>query len=66
MRANRSQGCLFEIENAKVERCLISLNMDRLISTNNTCAEEDLRCLGEDKLRAIRSYTKFFAGTDPA
>jgi len=29
-------------------------------------AEEDLRGLGEDKLRAIRSYAKFFAGTDPA
>jgi len=28
--------------------------------------EEDLRGLGEDKLRAIRSYAKFFAGTDPA
>jgi hypothetical protein len=28
--------------------------------------EEDLRDLGEDKLRAIRSYAKFFAGTDPA
>ena len=27
--------------------------------------EEDLRGLGEDKLRAIRSYVKFFAGTDP-
>ena len=29
-------------------------------------AEEDLRGLGEDKLRAIRSYAKFFAGMDPA
>ena len=28
--------------------------------------EEDLRGLGEDKLRAIRSYAKFFAGRDPA
>jgi hypothetical protein len=28
--------------------------------------EEDLRGLGEDKLRAIRSYAKFFAGTDPS
>jgi hypothetical protein len=28
--------------------------------------EEDLRGLGEDKLRAIRSCAKFFAGTDPA
>jgi hypothetical protein len=28
--------------------------------------EEDLRGLGEDKLRAIRSYATFFAGTDPA
>ena len=28
--------------------------------------EEDLRGLGEDKLRAIRSYAKFFAGTDTA
>lgn len=28
--------------------------------------DEDLRGLGEDKLRAIRSYAKFFAGTDPA
>ena len=28
--------------------------------------EEDLHGLGEDKLRAIRSYAKFFAGTDPA
>jgi Photoprotection regulator fluorescence recovery protein len=28
--------------------------------------EEDLRGLGEDKLRAIRSYAKFFAGTDQA
>jgi hypothetical protein len=28
--------------------------------------EEDLRGLGEDKLRAIRSYAKFFAGTDDA
>jgi len=28
--------------------------------------EEDLRGLGEDKMRAIRSYAKFFAGTDPA
>ena len=28
--------------------------------------EEGLRGLGEDKLRAIRSYAKFFAGTDPA
>jgi hypothetical protein len=27
--------------------------------------EEDLRGLGEDKLRAIRSYAKFFAGTIP-
>jgi len=29
-------------------------------------AEEDLRGLAEDKLQAIRSYAKFFAGTDPA
>ena len=28
--------------------------------------EEDLRGLGEDKLRAIRSYATYFAGTDPA
>ena len=28
--------------------------------------EEDLRGLGEDKLRAIRSYAKFFAEADPA
>jgi Photoprotection regulator fluorescence recovery protein len=28
--------------------------------------EGDLRGLGEDKLRAIRSYAKFFAGTAPA
>ena len=28
--------------------------------------EEDLRGLGEYKLRAIRSCAKFFAGTDPA
>ena len=28
--------------------------------------EEELRGLGEDKLRAIRSYAKFFAGADPA
>ena len=28
--------------------------------------EEDLRGLGEDKLRAIRSCAKFFAGMDPA
>jgi hypothetical protein len=28
--------------------------------------EEDLRGLGEDKMRAIRSYAKFFAGTDTA
>jgi hypothetical protein len=28
--------------------------------------DEDLRGLGEDKLRAIRSCAKFFAGTDPA
>ena len=28
--------------------------------------EEDLCGLGEDKLRAIRSYANFFAGTDPA
>jgi hypothetical protein len=28
--------------------------------------EEDLRGLGEDKLPAIRSYAKFFAGTDTA
>jgi hypothetical protein len=28
--------------------------------------EEDLRGLREEKLRAIRSYAKFFAGTDPA
>jgi hypothetical protein len=28
--------------------------------------EEDLRGLGVDKLRAIRSYAKFFAGTGPA
>jgi hypothetical protein len=28
--------------------------------------EEDLCGLGEDKLRAIRSCAKFFAGTDPA
>lgn len=28
--------------------------------------EEDLSGLGEDKLRAIRSYVKFFAGTDRA
>ena len=28
--------------------------------------EGDLRGLGEDKLRAICSYAKFFAGTDPA
>ena len=27
--------------------------------------EEELRGLGEDKLRAIRSYAKFFAGADP-
>jgi hypothetical protein len=27
---------------------------------------EDLRGLREDKLEAIRSYAKFFAGTDPA
>jgi hypothetical protein len=29
-------------------------------------AEEDLLGFGEDKLRAIRSYAEFFAGTDPA
>ena len=29
-------------------------------------SEEDLWGLGEDKLRAIRCYAKFFAGTDPA
>ena len=28
--------------------------------------EEDLRGLGEDKLEVIRSYAKFFAGTEPA
>jgi len=28
--------------------------------------EDDLRGLGEGKLRAIRSSTKFFAGTDTA
>jgi hypothetical protein len=28
--------------------------------------EGDLRALREDKLEAIRSYAKFFAGTDPA
>ena len=28
--------------------------------------EEDLRGLREDKLESIRSYAKFFAGTDPA
>jgi len=28
--------------------------------------EENLRGLREDKLRAIRSYAKFFAGSDPA
>jgi hypothetical protein len=28
--------------------------------------EEDLRGLGEDKMQAIRSYAKFFAGTDTA
>ena len=28
--------------------------------------EEDLRGLKEDKLRAIRSFAKFFPGTDPA
>ena len=28
--------------------------------------EEELRGLGEDKLEAIRSYAKFFAGMDPA
>ena len=28
--------------------------------------EEDLCGLREDKLRAIRSYAKFFAGTEPA
>ena len=28
--------------------------------------EEGLRGLGDDKLRAIRCYAKFFAGTDPA
>ena len=27
--------------------------------------EEELRGLGEDKLRGIRSYAKFFAGADP-
>ena len=28
--------------------------------------EEDLRTLGEEKLEAIRTYAKFFAGMDPA